>query len=246
MLAVRAFVLTARKEIGMSEKVIDEEQVLGDDAEFGMDSFFAEKIVIAEVEVWAKGKGLVMDPKSEEILDNIRSRGMKGTTQDAIRLTGASPEKEAENKIIRHDGIISIPSEYIIWAMINAGKAPTYKKFLGISRNDGSWVTSLIMVQEEFLTLLGDQKWKILKKGVPIKTGGSQISIRPLFPEWGCRMTLEFDTGGVPEMLVKDLVRRAGLFHGVGAARKLGYGRVRVTEWKVIEGQSEKGGGQED
>lgn len=195
---------------------------------------FEEKTVTIELEAIGTS-GLVMDPKTEEIQENIRTRGMKGTSQDSIRLTGGSPKEEAALKVIQQDGKVGIPAEYLRMAMINAGKAQLFKKLLKLATNDGSWVVALANIREEFLPLVDNGDWTVLKKTVPVKGGGSQVNIRPLFSHWGFRMTIEFDENEIPEVIVKEVVKRAGIFNGVGAGRKLGYGRFRIASWKRVE-----------
>lgn len=195
-------------------------------------------------------KPLLTHPKTEEIMDNIMysKKSMKTPA-----LTGESPKQIAERSLIKDEnGVIGLPSSYFINSLLKQGRNTKYKKMLGLSTSDGSFVTSIISCEEEFLPLTGSLKWEVDKRPVPTKSGGSQVCIRPKFCDWGFVVTLTIEdsfgveaesededgeknnTPLVGEEFVKKFIEETGFFQGLGAGRKLGFGRFKIVKWEKI------------
>lgn len=187
-----------------------------------------------KIRLEAKGtSNLLLDPKTNEILEAIRT-GNK--IPSGPKITGETKEDTARKKAdaMTRGGQILLPSIYLKMALINAGKNKKYKKELGLSTSDGSFVPSLMIISEEFLPLLGSGKWETDQRAVPTKTGGSQVNIRPRFNDWGFNATLIINDDIFNEKVARKLVEEAGVFMGVGAGRKLGFGRFEIVKWEKI------------
>lgn len=175
---------------------------------------------------------LLMDPKTPEILEAIRTGIRK---PDTVKITGESKKETAEKKLIETNGHLGIPAIYFTMSLINAGKNKKYKKEMNLTTSDGSFVTSLMSIEENFLVLVGDGKWIVDERPVPTRPGCSQVNIRPRFPKWGFEATLAVNDEMLSEKIAKKLVEEAGVFIGVGAARKLGFGRFKIAKWEKIK-----------
>lgn len=184
-------------------------------------------------------KPLVMDPKTEEVMEQIRGNLKRPTTP---QFTGLTVQQEAEKKIIRDngkkDGVIGIPALYLRECIRNMSKMDKkYAKILGFTspRQVGSIITSLIDVEEEFLPLTGSLKWQVDKRPFTTNRGVGQVNVRPKFPEWGFKATLRINENILKAEVAKRLVEEAGLCVGVGTARPLGFGRFKIVKWEIMK-----------
>lgn len=190
-------------------------------------------------------KPLMMHPKTEEIMDNIRTGVSKPS---AAKMGGQTVKEEAEKCLIRNEnGELGLPWIYFLMSMKSAAKNRKYKKALGLTTYDGSFVTSVLEPENEFLLLTGNKQWVPDKRPVPTKTGGSQVCIRPKFKDWGFRAVITINDGLLGkdvDKVFKTLIAEAGAFIGLGAARPLGFGRYKIVSWEVLErveeGESEE------
>lgn len=176
---------------------------------------------------------LLLDPKTEEILEAIRT-GVK--IPSGPKISGETKDDTARKKAdaLTRGNKILLPSIYLKMSLINAGKNKKYKKELGLSVGDGSFVPSLMIIGEEFLPLLGSEKWETDQRAVPNKAGSSNVNVRPRFKDWGFSATLIINDDILNEKIARKLVEEAGVFMGVGAGRKLGFGRFEIVKWEKI------------
>lgn len=199
-------------------------------------------MVTYRVRIEGGRKGLLMNPKTEEILDCLRNRKPQPKRDWTVA-------EEAAYKIIRNaQGMIGVPDQYIWACLVKGGEGFKFKGMRNLSTKDSSLLGGMIDIicgEDEFIPFVDQNaEW------VPTKMGGRNPSdkvavtiVRPLFRRWVLEFVLEIDNGEVDSQTIRKLVERAGKFVGLGDFRpacKGRFGKFVVTVWEKIGGDEER------
>jgi len=189
---------------------------------------------------------MLMNPMTDETLDEL----FAGSGARKARKTDITQEQVAANRVIREDndpnGKIGIPMEYLMAALVYAGKFVKYDARKNMSTTAGSLVPSLISLDDMFYPFKNqtpangqDNLWLIDKRRGVLKANGVAVAIiRPKIMNWEIDVTLEFDQDEINESKVRAVVEAAGKFAGLGDFRpacKGPFGRFTVKDWQVVE-----------
>lgn len=180
---------------------------------------------------------LLMNPATEELLDQLRNR------TPSPKRTDWSPEDEAAGKLYRDDdGSIGIPSLNLFSSLVEAGrlvKAGTKQ----ISTSKSTILPSFLTIEEFFLPFKGDPEWVVDKRRGRNPNGGEMVClVRPKFADWEFDVTLEIDETEVDEKVVQKLVATAGKKVGLCDFRpacKGPFGRFAVAKWAKLDGSQD-------
>lgn len=181
-----------------------------------------------EIKIECEGLSpFLMNPATDELLEELRT-GVR-----APRVRDLPPEKEAEKKLIKQDGKIGIPAQYLYSCLIEAGR---YNK-LGkkqISTKDSSLIPSFLWIKELFFPFSGAD-WKVDMRRGRLPDGTAVCIVRPRFDRWEFSATLIVDEKQISEENVRNLLNDAGSKIGLGDFRpscKGPFGRFRIIKWK--------------
>lgn len=174
----------------------------------------------------------LMNPATDELLDQLRGRTRP--TKDKNR----SVEDEAAEKLSKGpDGRIGVSSVNLYAAMVAAGRRVKNGK-TQISTATTTTLPGLMSVEQMFLPFTDDPPWVADKRrGVNPKGGEMVCLIRPRFDTWGFEVTFLIDETEIAASTVRDVLRVAGQFIGLGDFRpsKRGpFGRFAIAEWKEL------------
>ncbi len=184
-------------------------------------------------------KGLLMNPKTPDLLEQLRTRVRKPPKTDI------SVFDEAAGKIIRDSqGRIGIPDQYLWSCLVEAGRGIKLDARRSVSTADSSMLAGLVEIEmdneEDFIPFV-DQgaKWMPLVMGGKNPADGVAVTItRPLFRHWAVEFVLDVDDKEISPEKIRQLVARAGKFVGIGdfrAACKGRFGGFAVTKWVSLE-----------
>lgn len=194
---------------------------------------------------------LLMNPMTDETLDEL----FAGSGARKARKTDITQEQVAANRVIRENGDpngkIGIPMEYLMAALVYAGKFVKYDARKNMSTTAGSLVPSLISLDEMFYPFKNqtpaagqENLWVIDKRRGVLKANGVAVAIiRPKIMSWEIDVTVEFDEDEINESKVRAVFEAAGKFAGLGDFRpacKGPFGRFTIKEWAVVEQSVDK------
>ena len=179
---------------------------------------------------------LLMNPATEELLDQLRNR------TPSPKRTDWPAEEEAATKLYRdEDGAIGIPSLNLFSSLVEAGrlvKAGTKQ----ISTSKSTILPSFLSIEEFFLPFKGDPEWVVDKRRGRNPNGGEMVClVRPKFADWEFDVTFEIDESEVDEKVVQKLVETAGKKVGLCDFRpacKGPFGRFKVAAWVKLDGSA--------
>lgn len=124
---------------------------------------------------------------------------------------------------------IYFPAENLRQCIVNGGKR--FKIGRASARTD---LAAACFILPEQLPLVGD--WEIDSRPVVIpSTQGRILRHRPKFEKWSIDFKLEVDQDLINEPLIRDVVKSAGNFVGIGDFRPacMGpFGRFEVVKWE--------------
>jgi hypothetical protein len=174
-----------------------------------------------------------MNPMTEEILDQLwaPSGGRKAKLE-------VTPKAAAEGKVIRNEeGQVGIPAEYLLAALVTAGKFVKYDARKNMSTNDSSLVPAFLFLEGMFYPFKNQKEpWIVDKRRGVLNNAGKSVAVcivRPKFNKW------EFDVDAtfkdIDESKVLRLFEYAGKVAGLCDFRpscRGPFGRFEVTRWE--------------
>jgi hypothetical protein len=181
---------------------------------------------------------LLMNPATEELLDQLRGRIQKPKNLEW------SVEDEAKGKIYMEDGQIGLPALNLFSCLVEAGRRVKFSARTSISTKESTLLPSFLSIEEMFLPFTHHSDWRVDKRrGRNPKDGVMVCIVRPRFDEWQFAVTLQIDK--TKEDIVKKLVEEAGTSVGLGdfrPARRGLFGRFAVTKWEKLGGDASQDG----
>lgn len=179
------------------------------------------------------GNGMLMNPMTDQTLEELRTGVRKAPAKDR------PAEDVAAERVIRDaEGNPGIPAEYLFSCLVEAGRHVKNGK-KQISTTTSSLVPAILAVEEPFLPFTEHSDWVTdLRRGCLPKDKTAVCLVRPKFESWECQVTLEIEDAVAEESTVKELLRIAGSFIGLGDFRPAcrgPFGRFKVTDWEVLE-----------
>lgn len=194
------------------------------------------KNVRVRVTLASKGPGILMNPMSGDLLDELAGVKTKSASDKDTSL-----DDRAAKKVIRSEkGEIGLPVTYILASLINAGRHVKNGKEK-ISTATSTTLYEFLQIEDEFL-VFADQKtpWSVDKRRGVLNNAGKSVAvaiIRPRFKEWKTTFTIVVDTGVMNTEVVKKIFEAAGAKIGVGDFRpqkKGPFGMFKIDEWEII------------
>ena len=186
-----------------------------------------------KIQVECQGKSpLLMQAMSVETIVNVLIRRQRQPAK-----TDLSLEEMAETCLYRENGNIGIPATNLFSCLIEAGRHVAFSGKTKISTKDSTLLPSFLSIEEMFLPLTGAGKWKPDVRRGQMKDGTAVGIVRPMFKEWGFKVTLMVDLSETTEATVKRLLEIAGRRVGLCSFRpqKRGpFGQFKISKWKVM------------
>lgn len=179
---------------------------------------------------------ILMNPMTEAILDQLWAPS--GSRKAKVEIT---PQQAAEAKIIRNlKGLIGIPAEYLLAALVTAGKFVKYDTRKNMSTNDSSLVPAFIFLEGMFFPFENQKtKWVVDKRRGVLNNAGKSVAVcivRPRFDEWAFDVTASF--ADIDASKVRQLFEYAGKVAGLCDFRpscRGPFGRFTISRWEVVE-----------
>lgn len=209
-----------------------------DDPDSVLDEFRPTEIYRVKMRLRSIKDGLLMNPKSPELLLELAKLRQKEVDDEGVQL-----KDRAAKKIIRNtkDGKIGIPLIYFTACLDQAGrevKSGPRK----ISTEKKTTIFRFLDFPDSFFPF-EDQNaaWEADIRG---GSGGGQRGsakiavaiIRPLFPVWSVIVTVEINTKECSLSVAKKLFAIAGRDVGIGDYRaKSNFGKFEITAWQATK-----------
>ena len=173
---------------------------------------------------------LLMNPATDEILENLRKR------ISLPRKTDQTREQEAEAKVSRDEKKrIGIKAQNLFSCLVEAGRLVKLTGKTNISTKESSLLPSFLSIEEIFLPFKGTPTWVADARRGRNPNGGEMVCIvRPRFDSWEFDATIEFDENEVGEATVRELVKKAGSKIGLCDFRPAcrgQFGKFVVANW---------------
>lgn len=177
---------------------------------------------------------LLMNPLSDEDLENLRTRTRKP------KVTDRTAEEEASEKLYKDsDGNIGIPQVNLFSCLVAAGREVILAGRTKVSTATSTKLPSLLTIEEVFFPLIEGSDWIVDKRRGRNPNGGEAVClVRPKFEEWAFVCTLEIDEVALSEESAKELFRIAGTSVGLCDFRpacKGPFGRFKVGSWVRLD-----------
>jgi len=179
---------------------------------------------------------ILMNPMTDELLEDLWGGSAKRKTR-----VEQTMEAAAESKLIRDENDrVGIPAEYLLAALVTAGKFVKYDARKNFSTTGSSLVPSFIFLEDMFYPFK-DQKTKHVvdkRRGV-LNNGGKEVAVcivRPRIDVWEFDVTAGF--ADIDPSKVKQIFEYAGKVAGLGDFRpscRGPFGRFTVSKWEVVE-----------
>lgn len=206
------------------------------------------KNISVKVTLTSKGPGLLMNPMTDELLDELAGVKAKAASNKDTPLND-----RAALKVIRGEGGIGLPVEYILASLICAGRyvkngkkqistatTTTLYEFLEMN---GTFLPFANQAEQDQMKTDPEQPfgWIADKRRGVLNNAGKSVAvaiIRPLFRKWETTFEILIDTEVMDEKIVKQLFEAAGVKVGVGDFRpfkKGPFGMFTVTGWEVVK-----------
>jgi len=150
----------------------------------------------------------------------------------AKELKNLTEEEQAEAHAYRtEDGFLAAPAAWFKGCIVNEYIRRVSKGKME-KRNE---ITPAIRI-EPWMLSLGIKDYKVDVRSVPsgsgYRGGCRDFCVRPLIEKWKCSGMI---ITSLDASELKDVFEKAGQYVGVGSNRPNGYGRFKVTKFKVIE-----------
>lgn len=210
----------------------------------------SQKNIRVKVTLTSKGPGLLMNPMTNDLLDELAGVKAKAASDKSTPLAD-----RAKLKVIRNEesGQIGLPVEYILAALIGAGRHVKHGK-KQISTATTTTLYEFLEMNATFLPFTNQEKqdrmktdpkekfgWLTDKRRGVLNNAGKSVAvaiIRPLFKDWETSFEVSIDTDVCDEKVVKQVFEAAGAKIGVGDFRpsKRGpFGMFTVSGWEVVK-----------
>lgn len=180
---------------------------------------------------------ILMNPMTEEILDDLWA----GSSKRKVKVEQTAAQA-AEKKIIRDSKTnkVGIPAEYLMAALVTAGKFVKYDARKNMSTADSSLVPAFVFLEDMFYPFKNQKTKHVVDKrrGV-LDNGGKKVAVcivRPRFDTWEFDVSAGFADIGADK--VKQLFEFAGKAAGLGDFRPScqgPFGRFTIAKWEVVE-----------
>lgn len=177
---------------------------------------------------------ILMNPMTEEILDALwaPAPGRKAKAE----ITAA---EAAERKVIRNkSGQVGIPAEYLLAALVYAGKFVKYDPRKNMSTNDTSLVPAFLFLEDMFYPFKDQETpWAVDKRRGVLNNAGKPVAVcivRPRFNTWEFDVTASF--ADIDASKVRQLFEYAGKVAGLCDFRpscRGPFGRFTITKWEI-------------
>lgn len=165
------------------------------------------------LEEWEKNRKLIIERNDVAKEDNVRAEFHSYSDKDGFY----------------------IPSEHIRGALINAGAM--VKSKVGNSRKSmKNIVAAMFFIEEECLRL--PKEYVIDKRSAVNKNIKARvICVRPKWMNWKVEFTLNVDNDTITEQTIKEIIKNAGNYIGIGSYRPTNngmFGRFSMESFKAI------------
>lgn len=213
--------------------------------------FAVPKWVTVNVHLTSILNGMLMNPMGDEILDELAGVAPKQASDKATPLVD-----RAAKKIIRNeDDEISLPSDYLIAALKEAGREEKLTAKKQISTAGTTTLFRFLRIDQEFIPFenqeemdrLVDPKkdkdklgWNVDKRRGVLNNAGKEVAvaiIRPRFRKWEVKFNVKVNVAMIDLGVVKRLFQTAG-FIGVGDFRPScngPFGMFELAGWEPLE-----------
>lgn len=190
-----------------------------------------------QVTLTSKGNGILMNPMTDDTLDELA-----GVKSKAVSDKDTPLEDRAKKRVIRNtEGKMGLPVTYILAALIAAGRHVKNGKDK-ISTATSTTLYEFLSIDDEFFPFINQEEPMIVDKrrGV-LNNAGKSVAvaiIRPKFKNWQIKLTTAVDTSIMSVEVVKKVFEAAGSKIGVGdfrPAKKGPFGMFTVSDWKIVE-----------
>lgn len=195
-------------------------------------------LVKVKVTLTSKGNGILMNPMTEDLLDELAGVKSKAASDKNTPL----PDRAALKVIRNEHGKIGLPNTYLYAALAAAGRHVKKGKDK-ISTATSTTLYEFLSIDQKFAEFKNQEEgsWIVDKRRGVLNNGGKSVAvtiIRPLFEEWETTFDITVDTDVTDVNIVKQLFEAAGSKIGVGdfrPAKKGPFGMFSVTCWDVAE-----------
>lgn len=203
------------------------------------------KIATIRVQCTSIGNGMLMNPMTDETLDELLTGVRKQIKKDR------KPEDIAKERIYRgDDGRMGVPTMNLVAALNHAGRRVKIGKS-AIATAETSTLFSFCEFPTDFIAFdgvdeHGNLPWVVDKRRGVMKNGASKVAVcivRPKFPSWGFTLELTLDENICSQDTLRKLFEEAGTNAGLGDFRpqkKGPFGRFKVAEWEIVSRREEK------
>lgn len=179
---------------------------------------------------------ILMNPMTDDLLEGLWG----GSSKRKARIE-QTMEEAAKSKLIRDEnGKIGIPAEYLLAALVTAGRYVKYDARKNFSTADSSLVPAFIFLEDMFYPFKNQKvKHVVDKRRGVLNNGGKEVAVcivRPRFDVWQFDVTAGF--ADIDSSRVKQIFEYAGKVAGLGDFRpscRGPFGRFTIAEWKVEE-----------
>jgi hypothetical protein len=196
-----------------------------------------DKNIRVKVTLTSKGNGILMNPMTDDLLDELAGVAAKKASDKDTPLAD-----RAAKKVIRDEnGKIGLPVEYILAALIGAGRhVKSGKKQISTATTTSLY--EFLEIDQTFLPFANQENnsWTVDKRRGVLNNAGKSVAvaiIRPKFKTWETTFEISIDTTVMDEKIVKQVFEAAGAKIGVGDFRpsKRGpFGMFIVSAWEVV------------
>lgn len=199
-------------------------------------------MVIYKARIKGARKGLLLNPMTDTVLEELRTKVRKPKVRDW------SVTEEAQTKLIKSsDGKLGLPDQYLWAALVEAGRRVKIDAKRSISTTESSLLGGLIdfAMEGEFFPFLDPEtKWVPTKMAGKNPADGVAVCIvRPLVRHWEIEVPVEVDEKEIAPEKIRDLFRIAGQFVGLGDFRvscKGRFGKFTLESWDLQNGAATK------
>lgn len=179
---------------------------------------------------------ILMNPMTDELLDDLWA----GSSRRKVKVE-RTPAEAAESKVIRNEkGDVGIPAEYLLAALVTAGRHVKYDARKNFSTSDASLVPAFVFLEDMFYPFKDqEQKWVVDKRRGVLDNGGKKVAVcivRPRIDAWEFDVTASF--ADIDASKVRQLFEYAGKVAGLGDFRPScqgPFGRFTISKWEVVE-----------
>lgn len=151
-------------------------------------------------------------------------------------------EEEICRKAYKLDGKFGFPREILYACLRDAGTMSSVtfegkKKKITMS-NKKTLIYGLLRIMDGFIFFENKAKpVPDMRHTVNPNTGGRNLTKRPRFDTWSFKVSIEFDSGIIPERVLRELFDNGGRWFGLGdfrPSRGGPFGQFKIVSWEVV------------